>query len=49
LNKQKVYVCQPLNVLDIKYVRQTEMHTDEFLVPESGSLDVKIVIEWLKR
>jgi hypothetical protein len=38
-----------LNVHVVNYVRQTEIHTAEPLVPEPSAFDVEMVIEELKR
>jgi hypothetical protein len=48
-NYRKKYFCQLLNVHGINEVRQTEIHTDEPLVPERSSSGVEISIEKLKR
>jgi hypothetical protein len=48
LNRWKKYFCQLLNLHGVNYVRQTEIHTAEPLVPESSSSEVEIAIEKLK-
>jgi hypothetical protein len=40
---------QLFNVYEVNYVRQTEIHTVEPLVPESNTLEVEMAIEKLKR
>jgi hypothetical protein len=45
----KNYFCQLLNVHDINYIRQIEMHTAKPLVPHSISVEVKIDFQKLKR
>jgi hypothetical protein len=49
LNSWKNYFCQLLNVHWVKVVSQTEVHTAEALIPESGQCKVEIVTEKLKK
>jgi hypothetical protein len=48
LNRWKNYFCRLLNVHGINYVRQTEMHTAEPLVPEAGSFEIGVATEKLQ-
>jgi hypothetical protein len=45
LNRWKNYFCQLLNEHDVNDVTQTEMHTNEPLVPEPRSFEVEITAE----
>lgn len=45
----KNYCCQLLSVREVNDIRQSEVPTAELLVPESGSFEVNIVVEPLKR
>jgi hypothetical protein len=49
LNRWKNYFSQLLNVHKVSDVRQIEIHTAKPLVPEPGTLDVKITISKLKK
>jgi hypothetical protein len=49
LARWKNHFFQLLNVHGVKYVRQTEIHTAEPLVPEPSVSEVKIAIEKLQR
>jgi len=49
LNKWENYFFQILNVCIIFYVRQTEMHAAEPLLPEPSCFEVEIAIAKLKR
>jgi hypothetical protein len=42
------YFFQLLKVLVVNYVRQTEIHTAEPLVPEPSSFEAEIAIEFKK-
>jgi hypothetical protein len=47
--KWRTYLSQLLNVHGVNYVRQTEIHKAEPLVPECSASEVEMVIENLKR
>jgi hypothetical protein len=49
LNGLNNYFCQLLNEHRVNYVRQTEIHTAESLVPEPSLFEVQINIQKLKR
>jgi hypothetical protein len=49
VNRWKSYLCQLLNVHNISYVRQIEIHTAEPLVPSPSRLEVEISIAKLKK
>jgi hypothetical protein len=49
VNRCKSYFFQLLNVLNINYVRQTEIHAAEPLVPGPSHLGVEISIAKLKK
>ena len=46
--KWRNYFSQPLNVHEVKDVRQAEIHTVEPLVPEPSAFEVELAIEKLK-
>jgi hypothetical protein len=48
LNRWKNYFSQLLNVHRVSDVRQTEVHTAEPLVPDSGPFEVETTIAKLK-
>jgi len=43
------HFSQLLNIHGVNYVRQTEIHTAEPLVPEPSAFEVEMTIEKLKR
>jgi hypothetical protein len=43
------HFSQLLNVHGVNYIRQTEIHTAEPLVPEPSALELELAIEKLKR
>jgi hypothetical protein len=49
LNRWKNYFSQVLNVHNVNYVRQIEVHTAELLVPGPSRLEVEIAIAELKK
>jgi hypothetical protein len=49
LNRWKNYFSQLLNVHNVSYVRQIEVHTAEQLVPGHSSLEIEIAITKLKK
>jgi hypothetical protein len=49
LNRWKSYVCQLLSIHKAGDIRQTEMHTAEPFVPETGASEVEVAIGKLKR
>jgi hypothetical protein len=49
LNRRKKYFNQLLKVHSVRYVRQTEIHTAERLVPGPSSFEVEITIVKLKK
>jgi len=49
LNRWRNHFCHLLNVQRINDVRQTEIDTDEPLVPEQGAFEVVMPIEQPKR
>jgi hypothetical protein len=49
LNRWKSYFSQLLNIHNVSDVRQTEIHTDESLVPGPSHLEVEISIAKLKK
>jgi hypothetical protein len=49
LNRWKNYFCQLLKIRRVGDVRQTEMHTDDPLVPEPSASGVGVAVGKLKR
>jgi hypothetical protein len=49
LTRYKNYLCQLLNVQGPGCVRQTEIHTEELLVPEPSAAEFQVAIRKLKR
>jgi hypothetical protein len=48
LGRWRNYFTQLLNVHGVHYVRQTETHTAEPLVPETSTFEVELAIKKLK-
>jgi hypothetical protein len=49
LARWRNHFSQPLNVHGVTDVRQTEIHTEEPLVPEPSAFEVELAIEKLKK
>jgi len=49
LNRWRNHFSQPWNIHGVNYVRRTEIHTAEPIVPEPSAFEVEMAVEKMKR